>query len=212
MDPNIVTMQIVEESLISIIEPFVIGFGGVVLGALLSWLMMHWQMKRSRGLELEMREHDDKVELQNLYKIIKTGVQGYWKYLGTTVNNIRSADNKKPTYFYTVPASHHLPGYEETIHLIMKIPDVTLLEAVMATSHSIRDFGDTLQTHNNLFMEYNKSMWHARRTNDEVDISEAEMLLEWTSKSTDAVKELFQGVENNVTNLLELLEKSIKST
>ena len=212
MDPNIVQVQIVGESLLSKIEPFVIGLSGVVLGAVLSWLMMRWQIKRSLEIELKMRKDAEKVELQNLYRILKTGVTGYWKYMDSTVQNIKSADNNKPTFFYADPAAHRLPGYEEVLPLIMKISDVTLLEAVMATSHSIRDFGATLQMHNDWFREYNKSMWRARRTNDEVDTSEAELLLQWLSKSTDIVKERFQVVENNITHLSKLLEKIITPT
>ena len=208
MDTNIVQMQIVGESLLSKIEPFVIGLGGVMLGALLSWLMMRWRMK----LELKKQKDAEKVELQNLYRVLKTGVTGYWKYMGSTVQNIKSADNNKPTFFYADPAAHRLPGYEEVLPLIMKISDVTLLEAVMATSHSIRDFGATLQMHNDWFREYNKSMWRARRTNDEIDTSEAELLLQWLSKSTDIVKERFQVVENNITHLSKLLEKRVTPT
>jgi hypothetical protein len=207
MDPNIVQVKIVEESL-SKIEPFVIGLGGVVLGAVLSWLMMRWQIKRSLEIELKMRKDAEKVELQNLYRVLKTGVTGYLKYMNSTVQNIKSADNSKPIFFYANPATHRLPGYEEVFPLIMKISDVTLLEAVMATSHSIRDFGATLQMHNDWFREYNRSMWHARRTNDEVDTSEAEWLLQVLSKSTNNVKERFQGVEDNITHLSKLLDKS----
>ncbi len=208
MDPNIVQVKIVGESLLSKIEPFVIGLGGIVLGAVLSWLMMRWQIKRSREIELKMRKDAEKVELQNLYRVLKTGVTGYLKYMSSTVQNIKSADNSKPIFFYANPTTHRLPGYEEVFPLIMEISDVTLLEAVMATSHSIRDFGATLQMHNDWFREYNRSMWHARRTNDEVDTSEAEWLLQVLSKSTNNVKERFEGVEDNITHLSKLLDKS----
>ncbi len=208
MDTNIVQMQIVGESLLSKIEPFVIGLGGVMLGALLSWLMMRWRMK----LELKKQKDAEKVELQNLYRVLKTGVTGYWKYMSQTIQYIKSADNKKPTFFYADPAAHRLPGYEEVLNLIMKIPDVRLLEAAMATNHSIRDFGASLQIHNDYVNKYNESMWRARRTNDEVNTSKANLSLQWTSKSMDIVKERLQVVENNVTHLSKLLEKSITPT
>ncbi len=207
MDPNLVTAQIIEKSFISQITPFIIGFGGVILGALLSWLMMRWQIKKT----LEMQKNNEKIELQNLYRIIKTGVTGYQKFMGKTANNIRMADNNKPVFFYTDPVSHRLPGYEEVLHLIVKIPNEQLLEAVMATNYSICDFGSSLQIHNNWFMEYEKSRQNAEKTKNEFDIREAELLLQKMSQSTNFVKKRYQVVEDNIAYLMKLLKSHLNN-
>ena len=213
MDPNVVQVQIVEESVLSTMMPLVIGLSGVMFGALLSWLMMRWQIKRSHELELRMRQEAEKIELENMYRILKTGVTGYWKYMGTTVQNIKSADNDKPALFAIDPASHRLPGYEEVLHLIMKIRDVRLLEAVMATNHSIRDFGAILQFHNDyLYLKYEESRLRAIHSKDKVDISQAQLILVQINESMRIVKKRLGVVEVNVTSLKKLLEEKITLT
>jgi len=213
MDPNVVQVQIVEESMLSTMEPFLIGLGGVILGALLSWWMIRWQIKRSHELELRMRQDAENEELENMCRVLKTGVIGYWKYMETTVQEIKSTDNEKPAFFITDPAAHRLPGYEEVLHLIMKIRDVRLLEAVMATNHSIRDFGAILQVHNDyFFMKYQESRQRALHSNDEIDMSQAKLLLKWTSNSMGIVKKRLEVVESNVIWLRRLLDKKTTAT
>lgn len=210
MDPNIVQVEIVGESLLSdVVMPLAAGFGGIMLGAMLSWLMMRWQMKRSLELEIRRRTEAESAELQNVYRSLLIGVEGYWTSIEGGRKDIMSVNEQVPTFIFGGPVAHRLPGYDESRNLIMKIPDVGLLESVMATHYSISDFAAIVQAHNEFFKRYDESFWRFRHSSDDVDKSQARTLKEQTSLSVRTVKQRLNVVENNVKHLIELLHKSI---
>ncbi len=213
MDPNIVQVQIVGESLLSdVMMPLVIGFGGVVLGAMLSWLTMRWQMKKSLELETERQRKAEKAELQNMYRSLLIGAEGYLGSMDSGRDKVKAINEEIPTFFLGGAVANRLPGYDENLHLIMKIPDVTLLNSVMAAHYSICELAAIIQTHNDYVNKYDECVWPARQTNDAVDQSRAKTAKERVSTSTCVVKQRFNVVEKNVKGLIELLWKGITPT
>ena len=120
-----------------------------------------------------------------------------------------SVNEQDPTFIFGGPVAHCLPGYEESRDLIMKIPDVGLLEAVMATHYSICDFASIVQANNEFFKRYDESFWRLKHSNDKVDESQAKTLQKQTSVSMSTVKQRLDVVENNLNHLIELLNESI---
>ena len=212
MDANIVQVQIVGESLFWRILPLLIGFVGVVVGATVSYLTVRWQTKRSYRLETERREKAEEAELQNAYRSLLIGAEGYWGSMDSGRDKVKAINEEIPTFFLGGPGANRLPGYDENLQLITKIPDVTLLDSVMAAHYSICELAAIIQTHNDYVNKYDECVWRARQTNDAVDQSRAKTVREWVSTSTSVVKQRFNVVEKNVKGLIELLRKGITPT
>ncbi|MBN2138266.1 MAG: hypothetical protein JW720_10695 [Sedimentisphaerales bacterium] len=208
MDPNIVQVDIVGFSLVSdVIIPFASAIVGVVVGAIGSFLLIRWQVKRSHELEIKRQKDNEAGELQNMYKSLLAGAKGYWQSIGPYEKTINSLKRKNPTFLFGGPVSHSLPGYEENVHLIPRIKDRQLLEMVMASHYSIGDFTRVMVGHNNLFKEYEDSHWRAIRSKDTVDRSQAEQRLEELKVTTDTVQQRFECMKNNLTDMIDLLQK-----
>jgi hypothetical protein len=127
-------------------------------------------------------------------------------------DKVEAINEEIPTFVLGGPVANRLPGYDENLHLITKIPDVALLNSVMAAHYSICELAAIIQTHNDYVNKYYECVWRARQTNDAVDQSRAKTVREWVSISTGVVKQRFKMVEGNVNGLIELLQKGITPT
>ena len=155
MDPNIVQVEIIGQSLLyEIVMPLSIGFGGTILGAILTWLMIRWQMKRSNEMENQRRRETEAAELQNVCRSLLIGAKGYLKSFEGGKEDIKSMNEQIPSFIFGGPVANRLPGYQESRNLIMKIPDIRLLEAIMAAHYSISDFAAIVQANNDFYKKY----------------------------------------------------------